>query len=94
MNLALDGNHQHQSAFGSVGRLPNHVTNDSDNELRQIENDGVPTMAPSDSRTVFDAELGAEIAQLLTAWPTLPATMRQGILALIQSVGSTDSKSR
>ena len=47
-------------------------------------------MVPSDSRTVFDAEL----AQILTAWPTLSATMRQGILAMIQSVGSTDSQSR
>lgn len=51
-------------------------------------------MVPSHSNAVFDAELGAEMAQLLTAWPTLSATMRKGILAMIQSVGSTDSKSR
>ena len=51
-------------------------------------------MVPTDSKAIFDAELGAEMAQLLTAWPTLSATMRQGILAMIQSVGSTDSKSR
>ena len=51
-------------------------------------------MVPSHSNAVFDAELGAEMTQILTAWPTLPATMRQGILAMIQSVGSTDSRSR
>lgn len=51
-------------------------------------------MVPSDSNAGFDAELGDELAQILTVWPMLPATMRQGILAMIQSVGSADSKSR
>ncbi len=42
-------------------------------------------MVPSDSKSVFDAELGAELAQILTVWPTLPTTMRQGIIAMIQA---------
>jgi hypothetical protein len=63
-------------------------------KLRQIENTGVPTMVPSDSKAVFDAEIGAELAQVVTAWPALPASMRQGILAMIQAAASLDSASR
>ncbi len=63
-------------------------------KLRQIENTGVPTMVPSDPETAFDAEIGIEIKQIVTAWPTLPASMRQGILAMIQTATSTDSAGR
>jgi hypothetical protein len=50
-------------------------------------------MVPSDSEIAFDAQLGAELTQIVTAWPTLPASMRQGILAMIQAAASADSAS-
>ncbi len=50
-------------------------------------------MVPSDSDIAFDTEIGAELAQVVTAWPTLPASMRQGILAMIQAAASADSAS-
>jgi hypothetical protein len=62
-------------------------------KLRQIENAGVPTMVPTDSEIEFDAQVGAELTQIVTAWPTLPASMRQGILAMIQAAASVDSAS-
>ncbi len=59
-------------------------------DLRKTENTGVPTMVPSDLETWFDTETGAELAQVVIAWPTLPAFMRQGILAMIQAAASAD----
>jgi hypothetical protein len=50
-------------------------------------------MVPTDSEIEFDAQVGAELTQIVTAWPTLPASMRQGILAMIQAAASVDSAS-
>ena len=50
-------------------------------------------MVPTDPETEFDTETGAELAQVVIAWPTLPASMRQGILAMIHAAASADSAS-
>ncbi len=81
------------ATFGSGGRRPGRGTLYGENKLRQTGVVGVPTMVPSDSEIAFDAEIGAELAQVVTAWPTLPASMRQGILAMIQAAASADPAS-
>ena len=50
-------------------------------------------MVPSDPEIGFDTEIGAELAQVVTSWPVLRASMRQGILAMIQAAASVDSAS-
>ena len=48
-------------------------------------------MVPCAQETTFTAEIGAELAQVVTAWPALPQPLRKGILAMIQATRSEDS---
>ncbi len=50
-------------------------------------------MVPTELENGFHGEIGEELSQAVTAWPTLPASMRQGILAMIQAAASDDSAS-
>ena len=50
-------------------------------------------MVPCSQETTFAAEIGTEMAQVVTAWPALPRGLRQGILAMIQATRSEDSPS-
>ena len=54
----------------------------SNKSLQEHASAAVPSVVPSESKTVPSAD--AELEQIVAAWPTLPEAIKAGILAMIK----------
>ena len=49
----------------------------------------VPTMVPTQNQAAANADLPADLAEIIAAWNTLPDAVRAGVLALVRATRAT-----
>jgi hypothetical protein len=60
-------------------------------DLGQSEESQVPTVVPSLSGARPSSDLSPDLTRVVGAWPSLPAVIKAGILALVQAAGGPDA---
>jgi hypothetical protein len=79
-------------AIGAVGYDTSHPSNGSINDLETSTkaNTAFSTAVDAGNATAGPDPVAPNLQAVIAAWPTLPASLRAGILAIVQSAGGKE----